>query len=147
MRCGISAKRLIIVSLSKAYSICALTLRTPISDNRVLPIVERRKFFILFIALKDRSACAEVTGIVTEMCKTLFITLRTRLWGVYWVLKQLHLRGPLSGCLGYVIWHTIWVYYSNLNIVDCIAWACSHTRSLGKEAVSGFLTLRHDYLW
>ena len=81
MRCGISAKRLIMVSLSKAYSICALTLRTPISDKRVLPIVERRKFFILFIALKDLSACAEVTGIVTEMCKTLFITLRTRLWG------------------------------------------------------------------
>ena len=67
MRCGISAKRLIMVSLSKAYSISALPLRTPISDKRVLPIVERRKLFILFIALKDRSAFAEVTGIVTEM--------------------------------------------------------------------------------
>ena len=48
------------------------------SDKRVLPIVERRKFLILFIALKDRSACAEATGIVTAMCKTLS---RTRLWG------------------------------------------------------------------
>ena len=81
MRCGFSAKRLIMDSLFKAHSISALTLRTPMSDKRVLPIVERRKFLILFIALKDRSACAEVTGIVTAMCKTLSITLRTRLWG------------------------------------------------------------------
>ena len=76
MRCGISANRLIMDSLSKAFSICTLTLKTPISEKRVLPIVERNKFLILFIALKDRSACAEVTGIMTAMCKTLYITLR-----------------------------------------------------------------------
>lgn len=50
-------------------------------DKRALPIVERMKFVILFIALKDRSACAEVIGIEINMYKTLFIKLRMRLWG------------------------------------------------------------------
>ena len=38
------------------------------SDNREFDIVERRKFLIGPMAVNDRSASAEVTGIVTQIC-------------------------------------------------------------------------------
>ena len=49
MRRGVSAKRFTTVSRSRRSSICALTLRTPISERRLLPIFELRNVFIRFM--------------------------------------------------------------------------------------------------